>query len=218
MMFYDGESLRPWFDSGKIVNIESFDIATSHEELGFKFKHLGRLYDVFQWPDTIRVDSGGEDRSKDYDVNGEKAFLFFLARSYKCHVLTSTEQFWGWSYQTASRFFLASEKWMVDNHGHRLTNLAFFVPRFKMYNDAIRWRIVTMNGDRLPPEAELCVSFLDRVSCRIYCPFGPWLWQRQWWNFKSKFHYLASQAMTFPDGVAGFEYGSMIEYVRAAHH
>ena len=38
-MFYDGESLRPWFDSGKIVNIESFDIATSHEELGFKFKH-----------------------------------------------------------------------------------------------------------------------------------------------------------------------------------
>jgi hypothetical protein len=78
MMFYDGESLRPWFDSGKIVNIESFDIATSHEELGFKFKHLGRLYDVFQWPDTIRVDSGGEDRSKDYDVNGEKAFLFSL--------------------------------------------------------------------------------------------------------------------------------------------
>ena len=107
---------------------------------------------------------------------------------------------------------------MVDNHGHRLTNLAFFVPRFKMYNDAIRWRIVTMNGDRLPPGAELCVSFLDRVSCRIYCPFVPWLWQRQWWNFKSKFHYLAFQAMTFPDGVAGFEYGSMIEYVRAAHH
>jgi hypothetical protein len=99
---------------------------------------------------------------------------------------------------------------MVDNHGHRLTDLTFFVPRFPMYNAAIRWRIVTKNGDQLPPEGELCMSFLDRVSCRIYCPSGPWFWQRLWWNFKSKFHCLAYEAMTFPDGIAGFVYGSMI--------
>ena len=61
-----------------------------------------------------------------------------------------------------------------------------------------------LHGDRLPTKGELYVSFLDRVSCRIYCPFGPCFWQSQWLNFKSKFDCLAFQAMTFPDGVVRF--------------
>ena len=77
-----------------------------------------------------------------------------------------------------------------------------------MYNDAIRWRIVTFHGDRFPTEGELCVSFLYRVSCwSSNCPFGPCFWRRQWWNFKSKFHCFAFLAMTFPDGVVRFLYG-----------
>ena len=125
-----------------------------------KFNHLGRLYDVFQWPDTITVISFYEDPSKDCDINGDEPLLFFCL---ECHVLTSTEQFWGWSYEKW-RLFLASEWWMVNHHC--LTNLFFFLPQLKMYNDAIRLRIVTFHGDGFPTEGELCVSFLDRVSCR----------------------------------------------------
>ena len=64
-----------WLLFLKKLNVESFDIATSREEFGFKFKHLGRLNDVFQEPDTITVISGNEDPSKDYDINGGKAFF-----------------------------------------------------------------------------------------------------------------------------------------------
>ena len=138
------------------------DIATSREELGFKFKHLGRLYDVFQWPDTITVISFYEDPSKDCDINGDEPLLFFCL---ECHVLTSTEQFWGWSYEKW-RLFLASEWWMVNHH--RLTNLFFFLPQLKMYNDAIRLRIVTFHGDGFPTEGELAnsVSHFSTV-CRV---------------------------------------------------
>ena len=165
--FYGGE---PWTSPHLVwlfIFFEKYriDIATVREELGFKFKHLGRLRHVFQWPDTITVISFYEDPSEDYDINWKKPLFFFLAPSYKYHVLTSTEPFWGWSYQKRHHsLFLASERWMVNHH--RLTNLSFFVPQLKIYNDAIRWRIVTFHGDRFPTEGELCVSFLGRVSCR----------------------------------------------------
>jgi hypothetical protein len=79
---------------------------------GWNQSDLSCLYDEWKWPELIRVHCGGEDRSKDQNIDGTKAFLHFLYRSYTKHNLTQSESFGGWSFSTASRIFADPERWL----------------------------------------------------------------------------------------------------------
>ena len=117
----------------RAVTINFFTIASAREMLGFNINELrDMIVNELNWPANIHVDSGGNDLSKDYSMDGEKAFLYMLFRHKTDNKLTTHESFWGFSYCTGSRVLEASEKFFVDMHVHRLTSIAFFQLRFPL--------------------------------------------------------------------------------------
>ena len=83
----------------------------------------------------------------------------------------------GWSYNKASIVFRATENWMLANHGHRLPNLDFWLPRFKGYNVALKKHLAQLS-DIIPPEFANGAFWLDRASLRIGDVGKPWAWQQ----------------------------------------
>lgn len=153
----------------RIINFQSFTDSEALEQLGFKLSHLVALYNAIGWPNSLTIDSGGNDRSKDYQFDGLKGFLYFLYRTKRSHTLTDDERFWGFSYSTGSRVFIAAEAWLAQTHGHRLHRLDYFVPRFKSYSDALI-KYFQKKNDPIPPEGQFCCGFLDRTSVEVSRP------------------------------------------------
>jgi len=149
------------------VDFDSFDEATAREWLGFDFIHIEELHDQLHWPDFIFVEES--DPSKSFSVDGKKAFLFLLYQHRKNTDFTVCETFWGWRYSTSSRILRAAEQWLVDNHGHRLSEVDYFQYRFPLYNAALL-RKIEENGDQIPLEAVDCCGFVDRCSFRVAKP------------------------------------------------
>ena len=58
----------------RLISLDSFGEAQSRELLGFKKCDLMKMFIAFGWPPTIVVQSGGNDRSKDYSYDGETAW------------------------------------------------------------------------------------------------------------------------------------------------
>lgn len=169
----------------------TFTGSLSREVLGFRHEHLAILFQVLQWPEELVCHAGGLNRTKDYKDSGEQAFLFMLYRHHMPDNLTNCEGIFGWSYCKASVVFQAAESWMISNHGHRLSNLGFWRPRFKAYNQALRQHL-SDKGDLIPVEFANSAFFLG----------GPWEYQAFFWNAKAKYHNLAFQALVGMDGMA----------------
>lgn len=203
---------RPYFDRNVIANFESFNEATAREYLGFWGDDLTSMYHDFRWPDTIIVGED-DDVSKRYGVDGTKAFLSMLYSHKLGEKLTRSEEFWGWSYSTASKVLQAAEKWYTENHSWRLTALRFFIPRLKLYNQCLKRKIRSHN-DNVPDEARFASCFLDRTSVRVamptVTPTHGWWFQKLFWNVKSKFHCLAFQGVTGMDGMLMHFYGPVM--------
>ena len=184
---------------GEKWSINHFNDAEVRELFGFdSVRELYRVYKAMKWPDYIRVGKG--DPSKCYDVDGQQAFLFMLQRDHCGTKLSLMEFFYGYSYNSISEQALAAERWLVDNHLGRLQNLGFYRNRFELYAAAIRNRI-RQNGHEIPPEGQRLIGVLDRCSVKIATPSGNWNFQHLFYNVKSKYHCLAYQSLTAPDGM-----------------
>ncbi|KAJ1399792.1 hypothetical protein B484DRAFT_438124 [Ochromonadaceae sp. CCMP2298] len=169
------------------------------ERFGFdSAAELLRLHAALRWPLKIRVGKGAE--NKRYNVDGEQPFLYMLERDHCATKYSMMEFTFGDSYNGACEQALAAERWLVDNHAHRLLDLDFYADRFPMYAAAIRKRI-DENGDQIPPEGLRLIGFLDRCSVRIAKPAGNWAFQRLFFNWKSQYHCLAYQSCVAPDGM-----------------
>jgi len=77
LLVYHGHRVRPLFDAGKPITFDDFNVATSREFLGFKHENLCALFEEWRWPQVIKVHPGGDDRSKDYNMDGVMAFSIF---------------------------------------------------------------------------------------------------------------------------------------------
>ena len=77
----------------KNVTFDTFAGAISREVLGFRHQDLRVLHAALNWPDEVLCVCGGEDRSKDYRVSGEQAFLFMLYRHHMPDNLTNLRTF-----------------------------------------------------------------------------------------------------------------------------
>ena len=146
------------------------------------------------------ITCGRGDPSKQYQVDGEQAFLYMLEREHCASKYSMLEFTYGDSWNSICEQSLAAERWLVDNHEHRLHDLGFFVNLFPAYAQCIRRRI-ERNGDIVPPEGRRCIGFVDRVSMQIARPRGNWQFQRMWYGFKSGFHNFAYQSLYTPDGM-----------------
>jgi hypothetical protein len=185
--------------NGEKWRIDHFHDGEVHQRFGFaSVAELRRVHTALNWPAFIRVGKG--DQAKRYNVEGEQPFLYMLERDH-CATKYALIEFWcGDSYNSTCEQSLAAERWLVDNHGHRLLNLDFYADRFPMYAAAISARIL-QNGDQVPPEGERVVGMIDRCSVRIARPQGNWAFQRLFWSVKSGYHNLAYQTFYAPDGM-----------------
>ncbi len=80
------------------LRIGSFSDAEADQLLGFRKDHLPALLQVFQIPDTFKLNNAGS-------INGEEAFLFFLYRLKRPSLLFETQRKWGREYTQLSRIF-----------------------------------------------------------------------------------------------------------------
>lgn len=184
--------------NGEKWKIADFHNAEIRERFGFdSVLELQRFYNVLGYPEKLRIGRGAD--SKKYEVESEQPFLYMLERDHCGTKLSLMEFTYGDSYNSIGEQALAAERWLVDTHGHRLSNLGAFVDRFPMYAEAIRNRIEV--NDPLPPEGSHLIGFLDRVSIRIGRPVGNWAFQRLFFNWKSQYHCLAYQSLYAPDGM-----------------
>jgi hypothetical protein len=96
---------------------------------------------------------------------------------------------------------------LVRNNHHLISdNIAFFVPRFQMYNDAIKRKF---RGQQMPVAAVDTALFLDGTSLRIAPPSGPYANQRNMYNGHHKLHCLQFQGVSAPDGMIVDFYGPL---------
>jgi len=188
------------------MGMHSFSDATCREFLGYDNKALlQRALDAWQVPATITIGHDLNPR-KNYQLPGTLVMLVLLNRKKVDQKLTNMEAFWGGSYDVLSRVCKAGEVWFVGAHGHRLLDVAMFVPHFAAYNAAI----VAKHNERFghlhaqhaaPPELANTFSFYDRTNVPVCRPGPDWFAQALVFNGHAWDHVLGAAAAMAPDGI-----------------
>lgn len=108
---------------------------------------------------------------------------------------------------TISRIFNTFVCELVSQHGRKLyDNIEFFVNRFELYNTKLKAKI-ELNGDAIPPSANMTAMFTDGTRFPICKPEGRYYVQREYYYGKDKIHCMAFQVTTAIDGMIVDLYG-----------
>ena len=175
--------------------IRDYDEATFRLKFRFNKEHALGLMRCLDIPldEDIICDNGSR-------FHPEEAFLILLRRMAVYNRLTDMEEEFGIEYTQLDRVFNAMVNRIVAAHHIKVfDNLAFFQPRFAMYNAAILNKILA-GGNQLPAAALDTALFTDGTSLRVPRPHGN-NHQAQLYNGHHKVHCLQWQGTSAPDGM-----------------
>jgi nuclease HARBI1 len=182
--------------------INSYDSATFRNYFRFEQQHALHVMSCLGLDPAREIIC--ENRTK---CNEEEAFLILLYRMGKHVDLVVMESEFGRDNTSLGRIIAHMVHLLVSNNHHLISNnIAFFVPRFKMYNAAIRRKF---RGQQMPAAAIDTALFLDGTSLRIARPSGPHANQRNMYNGHHKVHCLQFQGVSAPDGMIVDFYGPL---------
>jgi hypothetical protein len=184
--------------------IRDYDPASFKTKFGFNQDHAASLLSCL-FPDIEFL------RCQNRSVfHIEEAFLIMLYRMTKNRMFTDIQEEFGIEYTQLCRIFNSTIEEIVARHHHLLSdNLAFYVTRLPMYNQAIRNKL----GDHMIPCAIDTSLFVDGKSLEIARPGGNFN-QRLVYNGHHRVHSLQFVAISAPDGMIVDFYGP----VAGRHH
>ena len=174
--------------------IEGYEPSVFRNKFRFHKDHAYALFNCLGFRNNEDVIC--ENRSR---CNSEEAFLIMLARMKSYERFTDMQEHFGIEYSQLSRIFNRVVELVLQRNHHLIfDNVAYFEPRFEMYNAAIRAKL---GAGRLPAAANDTALFLDGKSLRISRPSGPNIRQAQVYNGHHRVHSLQFQGVSAPDGM-----------------
>jgi hypothetical protein len=103
----------------------------------------------------------------------EEAFLVFLTRHHAYRKLSSFERHYGIEYTQLSRLFNHVSNALAVHHFDRMFDkLAFFLPRFPLYNEKINLKYRQRNNVDLPLWLRHTCGFQDSTRLKVSKPGG----------------------------------------------
>lgn len=175
--------------------IEFYDPADFRNKFRIEKRHARAVFECLGFTeDDIVCDNGAH-------CNSEEAFLIMMYRMASYQRLSDLEIHFGLDNSLLCRIFNATVEQVVTEKHHLLfDNIDYFVPRFGIYNSAIRSKILSQ-GFQLPGAAMDTALFTDGKSLRICRPGGHDINQARVYNGHHKVHCAQFQGTSAPDGM-----------------
>jgi hypothetical protein len=182
------------------LTYDSFDPLDYDRVFGFSKPDVLRLHAAFAIPDHFVLNEGRHA----HRVSGQHSFLYLLYHfRTPAQRMSGDSNLFGYDYSVLSKMFSACLAWVDAVRGNLVHNLAVAADKFAIFNSKIVDKVrSSLQADAgLPPHAVDCVLFVDAMRLRVARPSGAYWRQRSVYSGHKKYHNLACQAVTGPDGI-----------------